>query len=412
MSRRGEPRVLFCTDTYPPQVNGVSVVTALSVEGLAARGWRCAVIAPKYPPGAFDAFGIAGSDDGAPHERLALPSLPFPPYPDIRLAAPMYGAVSRAIRRFQPDLVHCETEFVVGRLGQIASRRRDIPLVSSYHTDFSRYTVAYGMPWLRDAVSSYIGRFHRRSRRAYTPSEPAREDLMRLGVPDVEVWGRGVDIDHFHPSRRSAPLRTALGLDGKFAFVYVGRLAPEKSVDTILRAFRLARELVPGDMLRLVIAGTGPSNEALVASAPEGVNFLGHVDRRRRLPILYASADAFVFASLTETLGLVVLEAMASGLPVVAAPAGGVADHLSDGTNGLAYPAGDAEAMAHALVRLAMEPQLRARLARAARLTASRRSWAAELDRLDRSYREVCEAEVSERPARSSAAVPAPGHSL
>ncbi|HKO14589.1 MAG TPA: glycosyltransferase [Gemmatimonadaceae bacterium] len=131
--------------------------------------------------------------------------------------------------------------------------------------------------------------------------------------------------------------------------------------------------------------------------APESVSFLGNLDRQRRLPELYASGDAFLFASVTETLGLVVLEAMASGLPVIAAPAGGVADHLGHEAIGLAYPAGDAELMAHAMVRLVRDRVLRDALARGARRTAEGHSWNAELDRLDVSYRQVCEAATSRR---------------
>ena len=382
-------RVLYCTDTYPPQVNGVSVVTALSVSGLRERGWECVVIAPRYPRRAFNPFDVANalSDQG---QRVAIASVPFPGYREIRLAAPMYREIARQIRRFQPDIVHCETEFVIGRLGQIAAMRAGIPLVTSYHTDFSRYTVAYGAPWLRGTVSRCIARFHRRARRTYTPSEPAKRDLHAIGVADVEVWGRGVDVDVFHPGRRSQPLRHALGVDDKLVFVHVGRLAAEKNVETILGAFALARRLLPEDSVRLFIAGSGPHEARLRRQAPDGVTFLGHLDRRHRLPELYASADGFLFASLTETLGLVILEAMASGLPVIAAPAGGVADHLRDDVNGLAYPDNDVAAMAHAMVRLVMDPMLRHRLRTAARETAEARSWAHELDRLGESYREVC----------------------
>jgi phosphatidylinositol alpha 1,6-mannosyltransferase len=142
--------------------------------------------------------------------------------------------------------------------------------------------------------------------------------------------------------------------------------------------------------LHLVIAGGGPAEPALRRAAPPDVTFLGVLDHRDELPPLYASADAFVLTSLTETLGLVVLEAMASGLPVIATPAGGVADHLRHEENGLAYPAGDVTEMAHAIVRLCMNRDLRDDLARGARRTAEGLDWEGELDRLDASYHEVC----------------------
>jgi phosphatidylinositol alpha 1,6-mannosyltransferase len=264
-------------------------------------------------------------------------------------------------------------------------------MVSSYHTDFGRYAEAYGKSWLRGTVSSYLGRFHRRSRRIYTPSTVSRDDLMRLNVSDVEVWGRGVDAERFHPNRRSQEIRDRLGVGDRFTFLYVGRLAPEKRPEQIVEAFRLASALVPAGTIQLVIAGTGPLEAQLRAAAPPGVVFLGFLDRRSRLPDLYANCDAFVFASVTETLGLVVLEAMASGLPVVAAPAGGVRDHLRHDQNGLAYPPGSVDEMAQAMITLVTERGLAQRLSRGARRTAEELTWEREMERLDRSYREICD---------------------
>lgn len=381
-------RVLFCTDTYPPQVNGVSVVTAISVRGLSARGWECAVIAPRYPAGMDNPFAHDGT--GIRDVILSIPSVPMPTYPDIRLAAPSYRAVLGAARRFKPDLIHSETEFMIGRLGQLAARAMRIPFVTSYHTDFSKYTSAYGVPALEFAVSRYITRFHRRAARTYTPSGPARDDLLAMGVPNVEVWGRGVDVTTFAPERRDLEWRRQLGVhDGDFLFVHVGRLAKEKSVHVLLDAYRAARTMLPQRSMHLVIAGSGPCEAELRARAPEGTIFLGHLDRATTLPALYASGDAFVFSSLTETLGLVVLESMASGVPVIAAPAGGVADHLRHEHNGLAYAPGDVRGMAEMMVRLAIDPQLHQRLAVNARRTAEALTWEAELDRLEESYRDV-----------------------
>ncbi|MGH7534786.1 MAG: glycosyltransferase, partial [Gemmatimonadales bacterium] len=181
-----------------------------------------------------------------------------------------------------------------------------------------------------------------------------------------------------------------LGMGSRYTFLYVGRLAPEKRTRQVLDAFRLASTMVPRGVIHLVLAGTGPEDADLRAAAPPGVSFLGFLERRSRLPDLYANCDAFVFASVTETLGLVVLEAMASGLPVIAVPAGGVRDHLRDGHNGLAVAEGDVDAMARAMVRLAGDWELSHRLARGARRTGESLSWEREMERLDRSYREVC----------------------
>lgn len=382
-------RILYCTDTYPPQVNGVSVVTAASVAGMQDRGWECAVVNPRYPKPYGEAFvsDAPGLSAVAIHEKV--PSIPFPPYPDIRLAAPIYGRVRETVRRFQPDVIHCQTEFVIGRLGQRAAAEFGIPLVSSYHTDFSRYTESYGLPWLRPRVTRYIARFHARSQRVYTPSESARDDLHRMGVSRVEVWGRGVDVAQFNPDRRDDAWRRRLGIGDGFVFLHVGRLAAEKNVQLILEAFDRFRAAHPDVDAWLVVAGAGPSLPALRQGAPPRVIFLGNLDRHAVLPSLYASSNVFVFASETETLGLVVLEAMASGLPVIATPAGGVADNLRDGENGLAFPPRDADGMARCMERVALDAPLRGRLGAKALLWARRRSWEAELDRLDASYREI-----------------------
>jgi glycosyltransferase involved in cell wall biosynthesis len=186
-------------------------------------------------------------------------------------------------------------------------------------------------------------------------------------------------------------IRLLHGWERKFVLLHVGRLAAEKGVHRILEAFGIARNLMPAGSLHLVIAGGGPEERALRAVAPPDVTFLGVLDHKRVLPQLYASSDCFVLTSLTETLGLVVLEAMASGLPVIATPAGGVADHLRHEENGLSYPAGDVPEMAHAMVRLAMNPGLRRQLAAGARRTAEGLDWEGELDRLGVSYKEVCE---------------------
>ena len=329
-------------------------------------------------------------DFGNPDLRVDLPSVAFPPYPDIRLAAPAYWRIARTVKEFRPKLVHCATEFMIGRLGEVVAGRAGLPLVTSYHTDFSRYTEAYGAPWLRSTVSAYIGRFHSRALRTFTPSQMARADLLELGLRDVEVWGRTVDTKIFAPTRFDPDLRRLYGWEGKFVLLHVGRLAAEKGVQRILDAFRIARGLLPAGSLHLVIAGGGPEEPELRRSAPSDVSFVGILDRSRSLPQIYASADAFVFTSLTETLGLVVLEAMASGLPVIATAAGGVADHLRHEENGLAYAAGDVTGMAHAIVRLCMDRKLRDDLGRGARRTAERLDWDGELDRLDASYHEVC----------------------
>lgn len=368
-------RLLVCTDTYPPQINGVSVITSLSVEGLARRGWECMVVMP--------------SSDRQTREtshQLALSSVSCAFYPELRVSLPHRARVRRLIERFQPDLIHCATEFIIGSLGLLEAGRAGIPVCSSYHTDFSRYTTSYRVPWLKRPVERWIRAFHQRAHRTFTPSLAAQADLRTLGLRNVEVWGRGIDTATFNPAQASHALRHAHGTDEAFAFLHVGRLAPEKNIGVLLEAFARVRDRNPSRRLRLLIAGDGPAAPSLRAQASPEVTFLGAVDRRTHLPALYASCDAFLYASTTETLGLVVLEAMASLLPVIATPAGGVAEHLVDGENGLAFAANDVAGCADAMQRLLDDAALRSRLQQGARLTAESRSWESELDRLHASY--------------------------
>lgn len=392
------PRILVCSDTWLPQVNGVSIVAGRTLHGLRERGWTCGLIAPQYraPPG-----------EPADVEVLALPAAAVPGYPDLRLAWPT-RKVERFMRWLDPDLVLIETEASIGRMAQRAAARLGIPTVSAYHTDFARYTTAYGWPRLAPAVRRYLGRFHQRSARVMTPSVAAATDLLALGVPNAVVWGRGVDARTFSPARRSQARRESFGFGSRFTFVHVGRFAAEKNVELILEAYAEASARLPRGVVHLVLAGSGPREPLLRSIAPLGVSFLGWLDRETTLPDLYANADAFVFASTTETLGLVVLEAMASGLPVVAAPAGGVAEHLRDGINGIAYPADDAAALADVMLELAGDPRRAIELRAAARQTAAALDWEPELDRLDDLLRGVIGAAPAAVAPGDPAAGPAP----
>jgi glycosyltransferase involved in cell wall biosynthesis len=372
-------RVLYCTDTYLPQVNGVSVVTDLSARGLAARGWQVCVLAPSYPaaraaPRAGTLAQAPASDHGAVTVE-SVPAFPAPRYPELRIAVPFPWKVARVVSRFAPDIVHCATEFAIGRVGMWAAMRAGIPVVTTYHTNFGEYASCYGFGRLRGPLERYIASVHRAARLTYTPSSASRSKLWRMGVSDVEIWGRGVDTAQFSPSRRGDALRRRLALGHAFTFLHVGRLAPEKNVGMVLQAFRLLTQEFGPDVVRLIVAGAGPAEGALRADPPRGTVFLGNLDRDAELPELYASADAFVFASVTETLGLVVLEAMASGLPVIAVPAGGVRDHLRDGVNGIAVAPGDIAGMARAMRTLATVSGLRERLGAGARATAVALDW-------------------------------------
>jgi len=376
----------MATDSWTPQVNGVSVVTATMVQGLRDAGWDVDVLAPRLR---------RDRDSTTPPDEAPrwLDAVSLPGYADVRVARPQWDRVREAFDRVQPDLVHCATEFVIGRMARIEATRRGIPFTSSYHTDFARYTRSYGISWLRAPVSRWLTHSHRRAALTFTPSESACEDLHARGLRRVAVWGRGIDTALFHPRHRRRDVHEAPGGRDPFTFLYVGRLAPEKNLPLLLDAFLATRAARPDMAMQLQIVGDGPMatwvNEWAMRHAPSAVRCLGSRSRETELPSLYADADAFVFASTTETLGLSVLEAMASGTPVVAVPAGGVREHLFDGVNGLACNAESAASMSAAMLRLLDDPALRVRLGLGARRHAERFGAAAELQRLDRLMRRV-----------------------
>ena len=386
-------RILYCTDSYLPQINGVSIVTAQTLTGLQRLGWQCGVIAPAYPRRVTTGSSPAPAGPAVPVH--AIPSVAWPPYPDLRLAWPARHAIRRWIRRFRPDVVHCTTEFVIGRLALSVARELGIPCCTTYHTNFGQYADAYGVSWLRRPVEQWISRVHRLADRTYTPSTVARAELERMGVQRTEVWGRGIDTDLFHPGHRSQALRVRLDIERAFTFLYVGRLAPEKNVALLLAAFDEVQRQRPPGSVRLLIVGHGPAEAALRRQAGAHVTFLGAQDRTTQLPTLYASTDAFVFASTTETLGLVLLEAMASGLPVIAVAAGGVRDHVRDDDTGLCFEGGDVAGCARAMEQCVNDPATRHRLAAAGRRWAETHAWDLEMERLDASYRELLSARAA-----------------
>jgi glycosyltransferase involved in cell wall biosynthesis len=203
----------------------------------------------------------------------------------------------------------------------------------------------------------------------------------------VRIWGRGVDLERFNPAHRKPDVREAVGSPEALHLLYVGRLTPEKDLSVLFEAYRRAASRSPRP-IQLVLTGDGAYAPRARASAPEGVTFTGHLEGDR-LAAAYASADVFVFPSRTETLGNVVLEALASGLPVVAAAEGGVLENVRDGETGLLCTPGDPGSFAQQILKLVDQPSLRERLSRNARAWAERRTWERAFSPLVDGYREA-----------------------
>ena len=349
-----------------PQVNGVTTVVARIGTALREFGHQVAIVAPRYPGAA------APADPG----ELRIRSAPFPPYPAIRLSLPQFSAVARYLDAFEPDVVHVATEGSLGLTGRRYAMRRHVPLVTSYHTNFPQYARHYGVGIVEPLVWKWLRWFHRPAVLTQTPGEAVRDELERRGIGRPVVWGRGVDTTHFHPDRRSVGWRRWLaGGDDTAVVLHVGRLAPEKNIGVLADAWTAARERV-GQRATFVLAGEGPETRRLLARLP-WVRQLGFLDRGR-LADVYASADICVLPSNTETCGLVALEAMASGLAVIAADAGGFRESISHGRNGVLVAHDDATGFAAEILSLVIAPGRRAEIGTAARAAAVARDVAPE----------------------------------
>lgn len=379
------------TDTYIPQVNGVTTVVHRIARALEAAGHAVALVAPRYPRGSDDGGG-GGRDD-----ELRVVSLPFPPYPSIRLSFPLDRHIARYLDRFAPDLVHAATEGPIGVAGRRYALRRDLPFVTSYHTDFPQYARHYGLSMLTPLVWRWLVHFHRPARLIQTPGLAVRDELVRRGLPNTVVWGRGVDTAHFHPGKRDSGWRRWLGGgDDTVIVLHVGRLAAEKNLRVLGQAYTRAHRFL-GPRAAFVIAGDGPEADYLTGHVPF-VRQLGFIDRDS-LAGLYASADLCVLPSRTETCGLVALEAMASGIPVIAADAGGLRESVRHDVNGLLIRSDDARGFSQAIVTLVTDATRRRKLGERARQAAVSRDVKGEDQELLRQYGALLGVAADPRPS-------------
>jgi glycosyltransferase involved in cell wall biosynthesis len=331
---------------------------------------------------------VFAPDNAAPEHPgvrvVRVPALPFPRYPGLRAGLPD-PRIAAALLRFRPDVVHAVGPACLGIWGLLTARALGLPVVASYHTDLPRYLRGYGLHWGEPAIWPLIRRVHNGAHVNLCPSRFTRRELRAHGVREVGLWRGGVDTERFHPRHRSLAVRSALtdGRPDAPLVLYVGRLAPEKSVET------LAWVLDANPGARLALVGDGPARPRLErVFRDQPVHFAGflHGDA---LSAAFASADVFVMPSTTETLGFVVLEAMASGTPVVAADAGGIPDLVSHGENGWLYDPTRLDGAAEPVRRLLESRSMREHAARMGRKHAENCTWELETRRLVGSYEEA-----------------------
>lgn len=372
------PRIALFTGAYNHIADGVSRTLNRLVAYLERRGVSVLVFAPTIPNPPVRHAGTL----------VPVPSIPVPGRSEYRISLGLTARHRRLLASFEPDLIHIATPDFLGFQALWWARRKQIPVVASYHTHFNAYLKYYYLNWSEQLLWAYLRWFYRQCRQIYVPSTSILEILQAKGLgQNLLLWERGVDTQLFHPGQRSLSWRrNVLNIaDDEVVVAYVGRLVWEKGLgifaDTIEQ---LRARQVPH---RCLIVGDGPARSRLEARLPEAI-FTGYLEGKA-LARAYASADVFFFPSETETFGNVTLEAMASGLPAVCADAPGSNMLIEHGRTGFLAKPGHVEEFVVYLERLILDPELRQRMGQRALARAQHFDWEAVLDRLYGYYLEV-----------------------
>ncbi|SDL39378.1 glycosyltransferase family 4 protein [Pseudomonas indica] len=359
--------IALVSETFPPEINGVANTLGRLCTGLREQGHTLQLVRPRQ-----------STDQGcrSDDELLLTRGWPLVGYPGLQWGQSSMHKLLRRWKRRRPDVLYIATEGPLGLSALRAARRLDIPVVSGFHTNFQQYSSHYGFGLLTRLVTHYLRWFHNRTRLTLVPSASQCIELERRGFERIALLARGVDGQLFHPSRRSAALRAQWGLgEDDIAVIHVGRLAAEKNLGLLDRCFRALQQRYPQRRLKLILVGDGPQRAALQQALPDAL-FCG-LQRGEILAEHYASGDLFLFPSLSETFGNVVLEALASGLGVVAYDQAAAAQHIRHGHNGALAVPGDEEGFIDAARWLLEDDETLRRVRLNARQHANRQGWAA-----------------------------------
>ena len=358
-------RVALVTETYPPEVNGVAMTLSRMVGGLQQRGHRVQLIRPRQ----------SGAEHPVSSDRLEevlKPGIAIPRYDGLRMGLPAKQALCRLWSLKRPDVVHIATEGPLGWSALAAALKLKLPVSTGFHTNFHSYSRHYGAAFMKRPISAYLRKFHNRALATMVPTDELRRELDAQGFHNLNVVARGVDTRLFSPARRSAALRARWGVaDDVPVALYVGRLAPEKNLKLVVEAHAAMR--AAGSQALLVMVGDGPARREFQAKWPD-IHFAGS-RIGEDLAVHYASADMFLFPSLTETFGNVTMEALASGLAVLAYDYAAARQHIRHEISGLLAPVGDSAAFIRLATGLVADAPRRSTLRLGARQVAERVDW-------------------------------------
>ncbi|MGK7876154.1 MAG: glycosyltransferase [Xenococcaceae cyanobacterium] len=370
-------RIALFTETFLPKVDGIVTRLRHTVEHLQRGGDQVLVVAP---------YGGLTEYKGA--KIYGVSGIPLPLYPELKLALPR-PTIRGVLSEFKPDLIHVVNPAVLGLGGLYYAKVMDIPLLASYHTHLPQYLQHYGLGALEGVLWELLKAAHNQAHLNLCTSTAMVQELITRGIERVDLWQRGVDTEMFQPHLTCPQMRSHLsqGHPDNPLLLYVGRVSPEKEIDRIKPVLKAIPQA------RLAIVGDGPHREALeehFAGTP--THFVGYL-QGLELASAFASADAFIFPSRTETLGLVLLEAMAAGCPVVAARSGGIPDIVTDGVNGYLFEPEDPNGAIAATKRLLEAQEERELLRQNARWEAERWGWAAATRQLRNYYQAIAYSE-------------------
>ena len=345
-------QIAIVSETYPPEVNGVAMTLQRMVGGMLARGHRLHLLRPRQ--------GKSGGGHGsAPQQRegfreTLLSGMPLPGYSGLRFGLPQRGLLQKLWRRDPPDVVQVVTEGPLGAAAVAAARHLQIPVLTEFHTNFHAYSRHYGVGWLAPLIAGHLRRLHNRGDLTVVPTRALADELGADGYRHLRVVARGIDTRLFNPRRRRERLRASWGVGERDLVVaYVGRIAAEKNLPLVFDAYTAIRRRRPE--ARLLLVGDGPLKHKLEARNDDRQVIFAGVRHDVDLAEHYASADLFLFPSLTETFGNVVAEALASGLPVAAYHHAAAAELIRNGDNGLTVHPGSREDFIGAALSLATE---------------------------------------------------------
>ena len=325
---RPSMRIAVVTETWPPEVNGVAVTLAMLVQNLSLRNHDVQLIRPRQSKS-----DISMEDAGL--EEVLMRGMPIPRYPQLKLGLPSKKTLIKTWTLRRPDVVHIATEGPLGWSALQAAKVLKLPVTSDFRTNFQSYSKHYGIGWLRKPIVAYLRKFHNATACTMVPTNELKRALAENGFLNLKVVARGVDTQLFNQCKRDSNLRSTWGAsDQTKVLISVGRMAPEKNLEQVLNAFDALRWM--NDKIKLVMVGDGPLREQYQQRFPD-IIFPGMLSQKD-LSVYYASSDLFVFPSQTETFGNVTLEALASGIPVLAFDCAAARDWVSPGVNGWLVP--------------------------------------------------------------------------